>query len=168
MPQRALRRAARSFPGIYPGLRRRAGRKPPRLTRYDWQESAEDWPRKAGAASFAGAKRRRVAPGQTAIRATQGVLIAASFEGGSLPPVPTPAFLRERAAERAHSLRASTAKFLALTPVSCRVVVPNCRYLLLLWLAFMTERGTRSHTLSLIAPGPKPCPAAPTSCPRGP
>ena len=52
--------------------------------------------------------------------------------------------------------------------VQCHVEAPNCRYLLLLWLAFMTERGTRSHTLSLIAPGPKPCPAAPTSCPRGP
>src|SRR3984957_5315492 len=99
------------------------------------------------------------------MRATQG-----APSDAPLPPVlvPRPHRGRERAAERAHSLRASTAKFLALTPVSCRGVAPNCRYLLLLGLAVVAGRGPRSHTLSLIAPGPKPCPAAPTSCPRGP
>jgi hypothetical protein len=45
-------------------------------------------------------KRWRVAPDSTAIAATQGVLIAASFEGASLPPVPTPAFLSREGSGR--------------------------------------------------------------------
>jgi hypothetical protein len=52
---------------------------PRRARRGRWREITEDWPRKAGAASFAGARRRRVAPTGPA---TQGALVRAS-----LPPV---------------------------------------------------------------------------------
>jgi hypothetical protein len=58
-----------------------------------WREKTEDWPRKAGAASFAGARRGRVAPtGQ----ATQGALVRASL---SPVLVLRPHLGRERAAD---------------------------------------------------------------------
>jgi hypothetical protein len=68
-----------------------------------WRERTEDWPRKAGVASFAGAKRRRVVAGlhgefaQSATRAPTRDTI----RGASLSPAPVRSspFGRRRAAD---------------------------------------------------------------------
>ena len=90
-----------------------------------WRESAEDWPKKAGAA-FSRPHNDGASLGPQS--ATQGACDTRPRSARVLMPpalVPSP-HGRERAACRAHSLRASTAEFVALHPSSL-LWAPNKR-----------------------------------------